>query len=307
MPCATDPDLKAAGVVVDRFVKRDHASFHCLTHVHDDHTRNLKSGFPGQIVCSLWTKKMLQARYPPGDFRFRVIPMEEWITLNRHVRVKAYHSFHTVGSTMFLFELDGHLKILYTGDFRFQKLMREYEDITNIDRLYYDDTFEALQTPLPTYQESLNQLETYVRHCVLTGRRCIIHVGVLGVEILLSRLAEKLNVYFHLLNSLPAWRQQQLKLLLGRRLHPEKRTDTSIGLGHWKRHDLETGEDWVVPTCTFFLCEDTPPARPNIHFVPFCSHSNRQEIALLKHWVNAMEVNPCHDEVGNLSCSRKET
>jgi hypothetical protein len=236
-----------------------------------------------------------------------------------HVTAWAFPAYHCDGSVMFLFELNGDhddddpkkkmMRILYTGDFRFhQDFYRNDLLMDNtIDRLYYDDVFDEIDVDYPSYDQSLTQFTAAVALLQDKGhRRIYVNASILGLEPLLRSLSQALGYPFGLSVSLrDTWRGRQLKYLLGDAL--DENHVGPVTLGHRNHDDDGSGRHpWVIPTCTFFLCDDRhKQMKKPYHFhVWFCTHSNQLENNRFKALVGANEVNPCQGALTKLKCQK---
>ncbi len=307
MVCPQDPDLLAAGVQIDRFAGQ--AAAFLLTHAHLDHMKSLSACFPrskagAKIWCTRTTKALVQCVFPSlTDSNFRPVAYGTAFHPVPGVTAFAMPSYHCPGSCMFLFELaGGRTRVLYSGDFRFDQSMRANPLLTDftVSRLYYDDTFDAIEAPFPSYQVSLESLVTAVSGMVQRYGKVRVNVSILGLEPLLEQLATGTGFRLSLSKTLVGtWRGRQLSFLLGNLIGPASQGE--VILSH-RRTDPVRGP-WVVPTCTSFLCNRArTKARSNVKYVWFCTHSNRVESDQFKALVGAAQVNPCGERVGRLKC-----
>lgn len=315
MSCQQDPDLRAAGVVWDWFRLAD-TSFTCymLTHAHMDHMRGLKTkkwqncGVTPRIYCTHVTKRLTMMTLPQlCEDNFVTLEYNTRTRLLNTVDVWALPSYHCDGSCMFLFEIAGEgptLRILYTGDFRFCGALRANSLLTEwpIHRMYYDNTFDQITQPYPSYEETVQALS----RAITTRETATINSSILGLEPLLRDVAQKHNVVFGLSPGLAGtYRAQQLQYLLGEYLDTTQPPVLPYVLGH-RRKDEAQG--WIVPTCTFFLCSASfkreKTQSRQITYVQLCTHSNQPENNALKALVSAQVVKSCSADVQMLKCQK---
>lgn len=329
MPCPQDPDLQSRGIFVDKFLKDGNVFL--LTHAHTDHLRGLTKKFSkkkkelkSKIYCTLITAKlttMVVNGLTMDDFV--IVNYDESFSPVDNVTVWAFPAYHCDGSCMFLFELNNleekekdmqpTTRILYTGDFRFHPDMRDNPKLTDflIDKLYYDDVFDAITTPYPNYAETaVRMIETLQSICKEEEEEedeeqpICINASILGIEPILRQIADTCNIQFSLSSSLQhTWRGRQLKYLLDHRLVTTSENASRFRLCHRKHDDLQVGW-WIIPTCTYFLCTETKVNDHNekhIH-IWFCTHANQLENNALKTMVGAKENNPCQERIDQLKC-----
>lgn len=314
MACVQDPELQRRGIQVDRFqVARDAPAITAffLTHAHTDHMRGLVGHFGrqrrhAQIWCTSVTMqltRMMITGLEERDFH----PLE-YGQDDRPVPglvVMAFPSYHADGSAMFWFrfEADGTevlngTEVLYTGDFRFRPEYRELSwcDRRRIDRLYVDDTFDLIDRPFPSWEETAQEMVDLVRRLDERGvRKLRIHCGILGIEPVLRRVAEVLDVRFGLLPELrDTWRARQLVYLLGERLDLTS-SDLFLNLGNYKLRSDGLLLPTIVPSATYFLCQakDKHETTKDVYHVFFSGHSNRLENEAMRLLVDAREVVSC--------------
>jgi len=295
MACKQDPDLLKLSISVDNFSVSVRNYF--LTHAHLDHMKQLKANFgekrdQAKICCTRITADLAKITVDGlKEKDFHIITYKDPVHLSSEVTVYAFPSYHCDGSAMFLFEISGSLRILYTGDFRFRESMR-FNDVFGdfmIDRLYIDDTFNEIDKPYPSYEESVKEILAIL----LKHKRINIHCSILGLEPLLRDVAQTLNIQFGLLPGLrDTWRGQQLEYLLEEHLNPNQ--IMSVNLGNHK-HETDEKIPWIIPSCTWFLCSSKhQEKKPKNHFyVFFCTHSNQIENSKMKVLIGAKEVHHC--------------
>lgn len=322
MPCPQDELLQSLGVQIDKFsvAKTLPQPVHafCLTHAHMDHMRDLKANFivrrgSARIFATRVTARLAMltvSGLPPSAFT--VVEYYQPFHPVPHVTAWAFPAYHCDGSCMFLFEVDGRFRILYTGDYRWNPEMRENTLLTDfrLDRLYYDDFFDEIKEDYPTLAESFAALrQEFVELQAAPGvRRIFIHASVLGVEPMLRELADELGLRFCLSDSLQGtWRGQQLEYLLEHRLTCDTTSPYVLGITKLD-DDGHLAHPWLIPTCTYYLCgavhQNTSPAHHV--YVKFCTHANQQENTLLKVLLSARQVNPCGEAVRQLTCQEEQ-
>lgn len=323
MPCPQDAVLQQRGLQVDKFsvsagTTPSALRAFCLTHAHWDHMKDLKASFSrryaqAKIYATRTTSclALLTVAGLPSDV-FEVVTYEEPFHPVAGVTAWAFPSYHCDGSAMFLFEIDGQERVLYTGDFRWQPAFRANPWLTEFrtDRLYYDDFFDEIKTPFPTYAETLAVLRQQVIawRAAPDVQRIWLQTSILGVEPLLRELADELNLRYTLSDSLVGtWRGRQLAHLLEHRLTTDQGARGVVWLGLTKLDDThQPSEPWIIPTCTYFLCGEAHERQRKPHhvYVQFCTHSNYWENTQFKVLVGARHVNPCGEAVTTLTCQR---
>jgi hypothetical protein len=330
MSCVQDPDLLKHGISVDHFSSEGVQHF-LLTHAHSDHMKGLATQFRrksgGKLYCTQVTRDLTMMTIEGLCAKdFHVVRYGEAVKISDSATIWAFPSYHCDGSCMFLIELthgDQVVRIVYTGDFRFQPDMRKNSLIVDrvVDRLYYDDTFDEIKIPYPTYNESLTQILSCIALLQDQGHERIhIHCSILGLEPLLREISDTTGYVFCLLPSFKdTWRGAQLKYLLEHRLqkdHHESTQKTVICLGNYKYdhgHEERKKTDpmipWIIPTCTYFLCDDKHQKRtpPHHYYVWFCTHSNQLENIQMKLLISAKDINPCGAALQKLKCKTEKT
>lgn len=321
MPCPQDDLLQSRHIQVDKFsvAKGTESPVQAffLTHAHIDHMRDLKANFAerrgsAKIFATRVTARLalitIQGLEPEV---FRVVEYHQPFHPVPGVTAWAFPAYHCDGSCMFLFEVDGRIRILYTGDFRWNPQIRENNLLMGfrIDRLYYDDFFDEVTEPFPTYAESLAEFrQRFVElHMAPQVRRIFIHASILGVEPLLRELADEFGLRYSLSDSLhDTWRGRQLEYLLEHRLTCDNSSPVVLGITKLDDTD-QAAQPWLIPTCTYFLCGDDHKKIRKAHhiYVKFCTHANRQENTHLKVLIAARKVNPCGEAVQRLTCQDK--
>lgn len=289
-----DPDLLKLEISVDNFAVSARRYF--LTHAHLDHMKQLKANFgqkrhQAKIWCTRVTADLAKITVDGlKEKDFAIITYEDPVHLSADITVYAFPSYHCDGAAMFLFEIQ-QLRILYTGDFRFRESMRANDVFGDfmIDRLYIDDTFNEIEIPYPTYEETVKEiLVILVEH-----KRVNIHCAILGLEPLLRDIAQTLDIQFGLLPSLrETWRGEQLEYLLEEHLSPNQILNVNLG-NH--KHETDEKIPWIIPSCTWFLCNSKhQEKKPKNHFyVFFSTHSNQIENSKMKVLIGAKEVHHC--------------
>jgi len=295
MSCKQDPDLLTFQISVDNFAVS--VLHYFLTHAHLDHMKQLKANFgekreKAKIWCTRVTADLAKITVDGlKEKDFQIITYKDPVHLSPEVTVYAFPSYHCDGASMFLFELHGTSRILYTGDFRFRESMRSNDVFGDfmIDRLYIDDTFNEIDKPYPTYEETVKEILAIL----LKHKRINIHCAILGLEPLLRDIAGTLEIQFGLLPSLrDTWRGEQLEYLLEEHLNPKQ--ILSVNLGNHK-HETDEKIPWIIPSCTWFLCNSKhQEKKPKNHFyVFFSTHSNQIENSKMKVLIGAKEVHHC--------------
>ncbi len=320
MPCQQDAELQKYGIVLDNFALDSPLYF--LTHAHFDHMIGLKKHFPknrprSKIYATRVTIELAKISIEGlEESDFKEITFGKSCEPVRGVTVYAFPSYHIDGSAMFWFEINNHhqhkspiKRILYTGDFRFRERMRENPFLTEykIDRLYIDDTFDDVQMPFPTYEQTFATiLDLLVR--LKHFSHIYLHVSILGVEPVLRDLAKHLHTKFGMTQTLrDTWRGKQIQFLLeGHLAAPGEPASLILG-SH--RHPLDDpSSPWIIPTCTYFLCrsshrEKTPP---NHYYTFFATHSNHIENLRLKTLISPVKIFSCGDLLpqNQLTCNQ---
>lgn len=309
MSSCQDPDLVEAGVFVDDFRQPDKARVILLSHGHADHLRGLTKNFSRKtvapIVCTHLTMQLAILHVSGLDERaFSPITYGETREIVPGIYCTLIPAHHVPGSAMFHLRLIDGTTILHTCDFRFHPMLRaEPLFKTRPDRLYYDDTFDSItdedMPAYPTLESTSRMLWSEIDRVEGPVR---INCSVLGIETVLQDLAHSHGLTYSIAPEISdSFRAKQMKLVLGDLIDGSSR----IVLGHRGRMSLEEGH-WIVPTCTYFLCKDTPKASENVRHVPFCTHPNKDENDRFKVMINACQVNPCNFNVGRPECAPKK-
>lgn len=332
--------MKARGIYIDEFRPRlpDVPIQHfLLTHAHSDHMVGLTRTFARRpaapIYCTAQTARLAQIAVKGlTPDHFRVLRYQEPCRLGPQATLWAFPSFHCDGSAMFLVALHGPvpdvhepvwnelrpgepLRILYTGDFRFCLPMRRECALladTLVHRLYYDDTFDDLDVPVPCFSDICQALDRTLTHLLSSGRfrHVYINAAVLGVEPVLRWLARHRQMRLGLCPRLKTHlRGEQLQYLLGPHLDLEGEVvGCPVRVGHRRLSVVRPPDAWVVLTCTAFLC---PAASVKEGLAPtfrvkFCTHSNHAEINEFKQFVSPLSTNACEEVVRlkELRCRR---
>ena len=297
MACIQDSDLLMNQIAVDNF--RVDARYYFLTHAHFDHMKGLTAHFAKKRQSSKIYATHVTAALAKfcvaglKDADFCIVPYCTPVKLARDVTVTAYPSYHMDGSSMFLFTV-GKLKILYTGDFRFRNELRRHLADIIVDRLYIDDTFDEIETVYPCYEETVKKMLLQITELQELGHSQInIHTSIVGLEPLLREVGEILGAPFGLSAELRnTWRGEQLKYLLGAQLNENQ--DLKVTLGNHKLAQ-PSSIPWVIPSCTYFLCNDAHRDRQpkHHHYIFFCTHSNHFENNQMRLLVSAKKVIAC--------------
>lgn len=324
MPCPQDDVLQSQGIQIDKFsiskgFTRPIRAFF-LTHAHIDHMRDLKANFAerrgsARIFATRITAQLalITVRGLTPDV-FEVVEYYQAFHPVPGVTAWAFPAYHCDGSCMFLFEVEGRFRILYTGDFRWNPEIRNNNLLMDvrIDRLYYDDMFDEVKDEYPTYAVAFAAFRKhFVDLQAASGvERIGISTTILGVEPFLRELADEFGLQYALSPSLAdTWRGHQLEYLLEHRFTCDNRSATTVMLGIPKLDDDgDPAHPWIIPTCTYFLCgEEHQKTSPSHHFyVKFCTHSNFHENTQLKVLLCARQVNPCGEAVKRLACREKD-
>lgn len=328
--CSIDPLLSHYGLTVDR-TQEPHLKAFFLSHAHDDHVKGLNAAFfrkhsQVKVYLTCLTKELLMLYKPQlkaFEKQFEIIPYEEPVMVAKsQVKVTALPAFHCDGSAMFLFEfLQERKRVLYTGDFRFQPAMRHWPHGV-VDTIYYDDTFQQLESRIPTLLES----EALILRLLSEHKHVYINMSVLGFEPVLRRILHQRPQWQVFLD--PAlkdtWRGQQIRLLLSREAWTSEASAAKIWLTHRRfKKDWHPAVPVLIPTATKFLCEKWHPHQEQLMeqkeqhatqhgtqlylFVFFVTHSNREELFRFFCHVPHKRVRTCdYDGIKQLKCLSKE-
>jgi hypothetical protein len=322
MPCPQDADLLEQGIKIDLFTGKTPRYF-LLTHAHMDHMKGLTEHFHrkegnGKIYCTRITADLAKIQVKGlREEDFVILKYKENFQLNDRVSVYCVQSYHCDGSCMFLFNIDvigkdKNVRILYTGDFRFLPSMRKDSILSNgfVDRLYYDDTFDALtgvyDTIYPSYHDSYMVFKKTIQILLTKYPEGPIQINasVLGFEPILRELGLTYSLSKNLKGT-P--RGNQLRYLLPNQVSSSK---SILVLSHRKLDEYKSGL-WIIPTATYFLCSSSEEkmqideSNPNHSYIWFSTHPNKYENDRLKTLICPRTVNPCGDNVKDLKCSKK--
>ncbi|XP_046688255.1 5' exonuclease Apollo-like [Homalodisca vitripennis] len=164
---SADPDKTTVGDNVQKYL-------HFLSHLHADHTVNLKSTFTGYIYTSPfngWLVKRWFKIKPELVVSLSVgashVLYEE--SSQSHFSVTLLDANHCPGSVMFLFQ--GKFgNIFYTGDFRYNPdvlehpILKSVIDNECVNRLYLDNTFAAEHCKFPPREKVLQDIISLIRY-----------------------------------------------------------------------------------------------------------------------------------------------
>lgn len=298
MTCVQDPLLLKRNIFVDDFSHNGHVF---LTHAHKDHLFRFSKKFHGTVYCTITTKRLVQFKYA-HKINFIVLEYNRPITLNK-VKIHIIPSFHCDGACMFLFELVERckpLKILYTGDFKWENYILANARLSNIfiHRLYYDDTFENITTSFPTFQETFENFTACFEN-LDKQYPIFINTSIIGFEPLLRKFTQLTNHKYMLDERISdSIQEKNLIYLLPNEISSEEEDGenekkSTIILSN--RKFMRPGEQWIIPTCTHFLCKQKKfkSKQKKQHYVWFATHSNAQGIKMLKTLVCADVSYPC--------------
>lgn len=301
--CEVDPRLVKLGVCIDDFTS--HQPFHFLTHAHHDHLRGLsKKWFTrntnSMIVTTRVTIDLLVMDKPFLKDCFHVVHFNQWNTIKDGLRVFVLSAQHCDGSAMFYFEIDAKIGLLYTGDFRFVE--SSYVHLKSPDRLFFDDTMQFVDFPIPSLQQSCDYLQFKIAE--FPHGPIYIHSNILGIEMLLKALIQREPQITFCISDKLGFRASQIRYLLpSENIDPHSR----LQLTTRDRIDDETYGEWILPTSTHFICKTLNPAfkaqKPsNHHYIWFCTHANREEIEQFIAFWKPKEFNACHFAIPILKC-----
>ena len=72
-----------------------------------------------------------------------------------------------------------------------------------------------------------------------------------------------------------------------------------------RNHDSMENDEWIIPTCTYFLCDLDKKIGKNHHYIFFCTHPNQHEINQLKALVTPIQEIPCRYQNGMIGCLKE--
>jgi DNA cross-link repair 1A protein len=301
--------LNRYGIDVDQFTSRTDIGF--LSHFHSDHTNGLDTFLEsnrGIIYCSEVTKRLVMARHPKiSTERFTVIsPNENLVIPNILVSVTVYNANHCAGSLMFLFTTPRHERILYTGDFRFERNTFSYDfisemfsELNNVDQLYIDTTFaHEYYLDLPTRNESIDIIINLIQKN--TKRRVVLCFDVLGSETILIQLSQRLNVKFYLDSTVKPTRRVELEMLCKECLTSDHTSKYHVTIKENLPKLSEIDNLLILPSTmwsiieweqTFGMMDKTSCKKvKNFHYVIFSMHSSLQEARFFVEKVNPKKM-----------------
>uniref|UniRef100_A0A1B6LS16 5' exonuclease Apollo n=1 Tax=Graphocephala atropunctata TaxID=36148 RepID=A0A1B6LS16_9HEMI len=170
---------------------------HFLSHLHADHTVNLKPSFADYIYTSPfngWLVKRWFKINPELVVSMSVgashILYDE--SSESHFSITLLDANHCPGSVMFLFQ-GTFGNILYTGDFRYNPdvlehpMLKSVIENDSVNRLYLDNTFAAEHCEFPPRQQVLQEVISLVRNH--PGHHVVIGVRKLGKEEVMRAIA----------------------------------------------------------------------------------------------------------------------
>lgn len=265
--------IESLGVYFDEFPKEAATVF--LTHWHSDHLHGLRRTFPGTIICSLITSRMLKNRWAK-NIQATVLILEPHKEEQRVVArrfpvvgllgekkkygfVTVFDANHLPGSLMFYFSQEN---IFYTGDYRWNKTMaQQLPTIIKPNSLvYFDGTFHDPALDFLTEEESVRLMETTLDQLltrVQPPTQVIIGVFHLGMFQLLQKLKYKFTVLFDTFSNTI---RTGLKIMYN--ITPDSNKSTSrILVANLKK--LNVVKEYpkypiIVPSALWFTCEGTP-------------------------------------------------
>lgn len=305
--CTLDPLLENLGVVIDNFMIP--GRFHFLTHVHSDHMSGLSKNFTLQIYCTEISRDLLMIQKPIDKSRFVILNENKRFLLDETLFVTPIQANHCDGSIMLLFEVD-ELRILYTGDFRYDREWRFFPMLHfPISKLYFDDTLSNFYQ-VPNYSETVISMKEAIfelREIYGFGIQIFINSSILGIEMILRKLSRDLREGFSISASLDdSFRGLQIRYLLGDVIVD---TPTTLTLGHRQKDDLDNHQ-WIIPTSTHFLCLNKKPdfklIPDNHRYIWFSTHADKREIEKLQHLCQPKEAIGCKYTFENLQCLKKK-
>ncbi len=113
-------------------LSRNEDQYFLITHAHTDHYGK-SAMLSKKSLASDKTALALELRH---DQRFEGIRFKVGDTIDvEGVKVKTYHTYHSIGSTAFYWENDLGVKILVTGD------IKDYRDLPKCDLLITEATY----------------------------------------------------------------------------------------------------------------------------------------------------------------------
>jgi DNA ligase-1 len=165
-----------------------------VSHAHSDHIAP-----HGEILCSLGTSRLMQARMP-GERVEHVLPFGQTEQLTGDCAVTLHPAGHIFGSAQSLLAHEEHGTLLYTGDFKLRKGRSAEACATpQADVLIMETTFGRPQYVFPPTDEVLHDIAAFCQNCLDDGETPVLFGYSLGKsQELLSGLTEaKLPIMLH--------------------------------------------------------------------------------------------------------------
>ena len=279
----------------DDFVSR--ASAVLVSHYHRDHLRGIKRKRPPkQVVCSPLTADLLEKveRFDPD----RLYPLDigESVEINdrgRVVRVTALDANHCPGSIMFYLESDG-LRVLYTGDFRLNDVVRRsVKALPALDVLYMDATFDAPHYRFPSQKEAVEEVLELMRR--RDGRTVYLAIYGIGKNQILEAAFREFGHAFY---TPPDKRRVYETIGMGRLITPDRaatpfRAYARGYLEHyfqWTREFREGRPLIIVPTGW----QDLRQTHDAYRYVAYSEHCDHAELQAFRRLVQAAQVVKIH-------------
>lgn len=144
-------------ISIDEF--KPGSSLYILTHYHSDHYRGLnKTWNNGKIIASKLTCTLLESVM--GIEPRYLYPIEEntpYKFAEYNLSLIAHDAGHCPGALLFNMNI-GEKKVIYTGDFRLNDIIRKNVNSMRCpETLYLDTTYENIKIKFPSQEEAIKQ------------------------------------------------------------------------------------------------------------------------------------------------------
>jgi len=170
-----------------------------LTHYHSDHYGGLASYWKhGMIYCTNTTANLICNVIGVDAKTVRRVKIGETVTI-KGAHVTFMDANHCPGAAILLFQLDGGLTHLHTGDLRYCPAMKRYPALqgVKIDRLYLDTTYAHPKHTFMAQDESILKIVTLAKQFIAEHPSDgIIYMSAynLGKERVIFALTDALNL-----------------------------------------------------------------------------------------------------------------
>lgn len=340
MTCKQNDILKKFGITIDSFhdnLESNRIYYIFITHAHSDHLSFLKkTPFQNYNIILYMHKLTFDIIISDPKYNWIAKYVKYFVFDNRNIsndkicfsvidplnrnhetkiKVIAINANHCMGSCMYLFNLilhvekenDKNIKILYTGDFRWDKSIHSNIITTYlpIQHVYYDDTFENKENSIkiPSYNDSFQNFYDLFQKLLKTNKQIYLQSHILGIEKLIISLIDKnLSFQCYISKNLSLKRINQIKSILSEyNILTENIQEANLILDRFFKNS--SSRPWILINCYMpFLFQKTKshvPKEKDVHHLWYCSHSNYFELQEFKQLFSSqphISINKCDYE-----------